>query len=364
MFHKKTLYLGLVFFAVFAFGAVAPKVAAQSNPFYKGKTLTFIINYAPGGGTDTSARLFERHIRRFIPGNPRIAFKYVPGGGATIGVNFLYKRSRRDGYTVGVFTGVVAMQATNAPGAKFDLNKMRWVIAVGEPSLMFARKDVAKSIKDLFKPTKKIVLPGFSRNSSKDINLNLVFDILEIPKENYKYVTGYKGDGPISLAMRSGEVSFMSASLSSYGGRWRSLANEGITTQPLFQTGNLKPDGTIIRDPRVADLPTLGEVYKQIHGKPHPTGPKWEAWKWNVGSRIMIRSAMFPPGTPDEPVRILTDAFQAMEKDKKFQADAKKITTAKMVFMTGKDALALLPDVATIKPQAKEYIEKLMRIKF
>ncbi|MFQ5917220.1 MAG: Bug family tripartite tricarboxylate transporter substrate binding protein, partial [Candidatus Binatia bacterium] len=355
---------GLVFLAVFAFGAPAPRAAAQSNPFYKGKTLTFLINYAPGGGTDTTARLIERHIGRFIPGTPRISFKYVPGGGATIGVNYLYRKSKPNGYVLGVFTGVVAMQATKAPGAKFDLNKMQWVTGVGEPEVYFVRADVAKSMKDLFKPGKKIIVPGYSRNNTKDISLNLVFDILEVPKENYKYVTGYKGSGPVSLAMRSGEVSFMGASLASYGGRWRSLADEGITTPPLFQNGLLKPDGTVIRDPRLADMPTLGEVYKQIHGKPHPAGQKWEAWKWTVGARSLIRSAMFPPGTPAEPVRILTEAFQALAKDKKFQADAKKVTRAKMIFMTGKDAKSMLPEVATINPQAKEYIEKLMGIKF
>lgn len=346
------------------FGVVPSAAAASSKPFYEGKELMFLINYAPGGGTDTTARVVERHIGRHIPGNPRIVFKYVPGGGATIGVNMLYRKSRRDGSVLGVFTGVVAMQATNAPGATFDLNKMRWVTGVGEAEIYFARTDVAKTVEDLFKPAKTIIVPGYSRNNTKDISLNLVFDVLEVPAKNYKYVTGYKGSGPVSLAMRSGEVGFMGASLSSYGGRWRSLAKEGITTQPLFQNGELKSDGSVARDPRVANLPTLGEVYERIHHKPHPTGPKWEAWKWTVGARSMIRTAMFPPGTPDEPVRILNDAFQALSKDEKFQADARKVIGSEMNFMTGKDAEALLPDVATMKPQAKEYIEKLMGIKF
>ena len=78
----------------------------------------------------------------------------------------------------------------------------------------------------------------------------------------------------------------------------------------------------------------------------------------------MIRTAMFPPGTPDEPVKILNDAFQALDKDEKFQADARKVIGSEMHFMTGAGAEALLPDVATINPQAKKYIESLMGIKF
>ncbi len=346
------------------FGVIASAAIAGSEPFYQGKELTFLINYAPGGGTDTTARLIERYIGPYIPGSPRIVFKYVPGGGATIGVNMLYKRSRRDGTVLGIFTGVVAMQATNAPGAQFDLNQMRWVTGVGEPEVYFVRTDVAKNVEDLFKPAKKIIVPGYSRNNTKDIGHNLVFDILDIPEENYKYVTGYKGSGPVSLAMRSGEVHFMSASLSSYGGRWKSLAKEGITTQPLFQGGALKADGTVVRDPRLPDLPTLGEVYERIHRKPHPTGPNWEAWKWTVGARSLIRTSMFPPGTPDEPVRILNEAFQALSKDENFQASAIKTIGSEMNFMTGEEAMALLPEAATMKPVAKEYIESLMGIKF
>lgn len=362
VFKKISCFLAVL--CMLTLGVVPSAVAASSKPFYEGKDLTFLINYAPGGGTDTTARVVERHIGRHIPGNPRIVFKYVPGGGATIGVNMLYRQSRRDGSVLGVFTGVVAMQATNSPGANFDLNKMRWVTGVGEAEVYFVRTDVAKNIEDLFKPAKTIIVPGYSRHNTKDISLNLVFDVLEIPKKNYKYVTGYKGSGPVSLAMRSGEVSFMGASLSSYGGRWRSLAKEGITTPPLFQNGALKADGTVIRDPRLPNLPTLGEVYEQVHRKPHPTGPKWEAWKWTVGARSMIRTAMFPPGTPDEPVKILNDAFQALDKDEKFQADARKVIGSEMHFMTGTDAEALLPDVATIKPDAKKYMESLMGIKF
>jgi len=353
---------GLWMLAVF--GVVPCSFAASSKPFYEGRELTFLINYAPGGGTDTTARLIERFIKPYIPGNPRIVFKYVPGGGATIGVNMLYQRSRRDGSILGIFTGVVAMQATNAPGAQFDLNKMRWVGGVGEPEVYFVRADVARSVEELFKPTKTLILPGYSRNNTKDISHNLVFDILEIPKDKYKYVTGYKGAGPASLAMRSGEVHFMGASLSSYGGRWKSMAKEGITTQPLFQNGTLKSDGTVVRDPRLPDLPTLGEVYEQIHKKPHPTGPKWAAWKWTVGARSLIRTSMFPPDTPDEPVRILNDAFQALSKDENFQAGARKTIGSEMNFMTGEEALALLPEVATMTPQAQGYIEKLMGIKF
>ncbi len=34
----------------------------HSSPIYEGKRLTVLINFAPGGSTDTEGRLFARHI--------------------------------------------------------------------------------------------------------------------------------------------------------------------------------------------------------------------------------------------------------------------------------------------------------------
>ena len=40
-------------------------VTAQTNEFYKGKTLTFLINFTPGGPTDFEARLAAHHAMAF-----------------------------------------------------------------------------------------------------------------------------------------------------------------------------------------------------------------------------------------------------------------------------------------------------------
>ena len=40
--------------------------------FYRGKTVSFEIGVAPGGGYDLRSRLGAQHFGRFIPGNPTI----------------------------------------------------------------------------------------------------------------------------------------------------------------------------------------------------------------------------------------------------------------------------------------------------
>ena len=41
---------------------------AQEKPFFEGKTLRIITGFAPGGGTDLRARLFARHLGKYLPG--------------------------------------------------------------------------------------------------------------------------------------------------------------------------------------------------------------------------------------------------------------------------------------------------------
>ena len=53
--------------------AVATSDAAAQEPFYKGKRLTMLINFAPGGGVDVSGRLFARHLARTSRDSPTLS---------------------------------------------------------------------------------------------------------------------------------------------------------------------------------------------------------------------------------------------------------------------------------------------------
>lgn len=65
--------LRLVFLAIgfLVFTAVQSRgFAAEKALFYQGKTLTFVINFAPGGPTDIESRIFAKHLSKHIPGRP------------------------------------------------------------------------------------------------------------------------------------------------------------------------------------------------------------------------------------------------------------------------------------------------------
>jgi len=73
--------------AIFVTG---PAVAAEKGAaYFKGKTLTWIVGSAPGGGHDFFARLFSRHIKKAIPGIKTVV-KNRPGAGHIIAANLVY----------------------------------------------------------------------------------------------------------------------------------------------------------------------------------------------------------------------------------------------------------------------------------
>ena len=79
-------------------------VRAQ-EPFYKGKSLRFLVNYPAGGATDVVARLIAQYLPKHIAGNPTVAVQNMPGGGGNVGANYVYEVAKPDGLTVGVFSG-------------------------------------------------------------------------------------------------------------------------------------------------------------------------------------------------------------------------------------------------------------------
>ena len=54
--------------------AAAVPCSAQAQ-FYKGKTITMIVNYPAGGPTDLEGRIVALHLPGHIPGNPTVVVK-------------------------------------------------------------------------------------------------------------------------------------------------------------------------------------------------------------------------------------------------------------------------------------------------
>src|SRR5882757_8057118 len=59
--------------------AFAATPAVAQEPFYKGKRITVLINFAAGGPTDIEGRLFVKHLAKHIDGQPNILVQNMDG---------------------------------------------------------------------------------------------------------------------------------------------------------------------------------------------------------------------------------------------------------------------------------------------
>ncbi len=83
---------------------------AFGDDFFKGKTIRFVVGYAPGGGYDTYTRTTARHMGKHIPGNPTPVVQNMTGGGSLIAANYTYKRAKPDGLTMGIWNSGIILQ--------------------------------------------------------------------------------------------------------------------------------------------------------------------------------------------------------------------------------------------------------------
>ena len=64
--------------AAFVLALNAPAAAQPVAEFYRGKNVSVIVGFPPGGGYDANSRVLARHMGRFIPGNPNVVASNMP----------------------------------------------------------------------------------------------------------------------------------------------------------------------------------------------------------------------------------------------------------------------------------------------
>ena len=159
-----------------AVSCAATVASAQSAAeFFKGKTVTYVVATAPGGGYDNYGRLITEYMQKNLPG-VTIVVKNMPGAGHLIGANFIYS-AKPDGLTIGTFnTGLIYNQLIDRQGVKLDLTKMSWVgKAASDPRVMIqsANNKEIKTYDDLLRKGEpfKIAVSGVGASNYNETQM-------------------------------------------------------------------------------------------------------------------------------------------------------------------------------------------------
>src|ERR1700760_3422278 len=101
--------------------------AASAADFYQGKQVTIVVGFSSAGTYDVTARLFARHLGKYLPGKPNILVRNMPGAGSMVAANSLYSSAPRDGTTLGVIGGGVVLEPLlGNPQANYDPRRFNW----------------------------------------------------------------------------------------------------------------------------------------------------------------------------------------------------------------------------------------------
>ncbi len=228
--------------------ALAMTAPAHAQPAYPTKPITLVAAFAPGGGTDTAARIIAKELAIEL-GQPVVVDNRAGAGGA-IGATSV-ARAAPDGYTLLLGTGseLIVLPAVKAKPPYDTLKEFEPVAEIGTVSLMLvAHPSVpANTVQELIALARanpgQLTYASFGMGSTNHLmgeffTSKTGTNLLHVP---------YKGSAAAATDLISGQVK---------------LAFETMTVaMPLVKGGKLKALAILspTRSALAPDLPTMAE---------------------------------------------------------------------------------------------------------
>ena len=156
---------------VIAIVVATVSAARAEEPFYQGKRLTLLINFAPGGPTDVEGRLLAKHIAKHIAGNPLIVVQNKDGASGMVGATYLGEVGPKDGTMFGYLTGTAWNSVIDPAAFRVPFASYAFIGAQPGNAVYYMRADTPPGIKtaaDLMK-AEGLVVGGLGADSSKDL---------------------------------------------------------------------------------------------------------------------------------------------------------------------------------------------------
>ena len=304
---------------------------AHADDFYKGKTLTIVVGFSPGGGYDVNARTLSRYLSAHIPGNPNILIQNMPSAGSLTSVRYLEMNAPKDGTVVTTFNaGLVTQSIVDPNKVQLDMRKYSWV-GVITPDFRVCYGYGPKGVKswDDMMSRKELILGSTARSSGNYINGATLREVFKAP---VRQILGFPGSAEQRLAIERGELDGDCGSFSSIPVEW---LRDGLAHPFVRFTEKVPPEipesavyiGKFAKDAEQKRLLDVLEAADEV-GRPY------------------IMSRQVPP----DRVAILRKAFAETMQDKAFLADMGKQLLP--VFpLTGEEAEAIVNRLASAPPE-------------
>jgi tripartite-type tricarboxylate transporter receptor subunit TctC len=340
----KRLMLGLTAALLMCSGALA-----QESVNFAGKTITMIIGYAPGGGTDTSGRLIAQFLAKYLPGSPNVIVENRPGADGVTAMNFFYQQVKPDGMTLTMASSTQGDPVVyKQPQVKYDPTKLEIIGGIGRGgSTVVIRKDAEERLYDKSKPPVVMgAVGGVPRSGMQTTAWGI-----EILGWNAKWVLGYPGTNDLFVALERGEID-MTASSNLF--QVQKLLDTG-KVKVLTQTGIME-HGKFSGRSEFGDVPVFPN---QVESKPR-TPVQDQAYRYWFSLVLLDKWLALPPNTPKPMLAAYREAFTKMSKDPEFLEKGKKMSQD-FEAQTGEDVQNLITTLGKTSPEAFDYIRAMMK---
>ena len=335
-----------------ALAALVP--ASAQAQYYKGKTITMIVNYPPGGPTDIEGRIVAQHLPDHIPGHPTIVVKNIGGGSGLLGSNELGDATP-DGLTIGFFTLDVMAELTDNPSVRTHFSDFVLLAGVESPLVAYIRKDTPPGINvpaDLMK-AKDFKALSLNAQNINSINQEISLDLLGL---KYQPIPAYRGLKEVETAILQNTGQMANTSLSGWLGSAEPSMRDIVI--PLWQLAPRGKDGSYPRSRSLPNMQTFEEFYASVTGGKSLAGDfRYQAMRAASDPQLaMFRVAAMPPKSPADVVAAMRSAFDELWQDQDFLAGYAKVLATKPIMVSGADGQGILADLGKVPRQIKDFL--------
>lgn len=260
--------------ALLAALCATPVAALAQADKYPVRPIRMIVPFAPGGGTDITARLIAANVTAAF--GQQVIVDNRAGGGGTIGAETAV-RAAPDGYTIIMVSGSYGTNAALYKLPYDPVKDIQPIVMIGDTGFILAVHPSvpAKTIPDLIANAK--AAPGklnFASTGTGGIT-HLATELFNLLAGTQMTHIPYKGTGPALADLIGGQVQLIFGAMPA--------------TLPHVRSGKLRGLGvsTAKRSNAIPELPAVGEVVKDYeavlwYGLWGPKGlPKPIIARWN-----------------------------------------------------------------------------------
>lgn len=315
-------------------------IAAAQTANFKGKTITMVVGYAAGGGTDLIGRLVAPNLTKLLPGNPTVVVQNMPGASGGKAMAFVAQKANPDGHSL-------VMGAANAvdpltyrtESLNYKPEEFEIVGGFGRGGLaLIANTSALDRLND---KSKSPVTMGAINAHDVFGRSGLALWGIECLGWNVKWVVGYAGTNDVLIALERGEIDM-------------TVTGDLNKIRDKPNTGRMK---VLALSGARSEMPEVTLIADQVKGKINdPLEQKAFAYWGNYNA--LDKWLALPPGTDKEVVTAFRRAFDTMSTDPQF-IQAGKSMSEDFVIQAPETIAASIKALADTPDEAIEFIKKI-----